>query len=62
MFYVLNFYTHEFRSCDTVDKVVDALSYLQKAGCRSEHIEIVNGFIDDSRFSVDEFLELKDSL
>ena len=46
MFYVLNFYTHEFRSCDTVDKVVDALSYLQKAGCRSEHIEIINGFID----------------
>ena len=62
MFYVLNFCTHEFRSCDTVDKVVNMFSALQEAGYKSGDIEIVNGFIDDSRFSVDEFLELKDSL
>lgn len=55
MFYLLDFRTHEFCSCDTVDKVVNAFSALQEAGCKSGDIEIVNRFIDDSRFSVDEF-------
>ena len=36
MFYVLNFCTHEFRSCDTVDKVVNTLSTLQEAAAKAK--------------------------
>ena len=56
MFYILNFANHQFVSCNTIAQVVVTVSGILGTGIEKDDIEIINGFADDSRLSVDEFL------
>ena len=56
MFYVLNFANHQFVSCDTISKTVATIGGFLWAGINKDDIEIINGFADDSRLSVEELL------
>ena len=55
MFYVLNFANHQFVSCNTIAQVVVTIAGILGTGLDKDDIEIINGFSDDSRLSVDEF-------
>lgn len=57
MFYILNFKDHSFKSCDNCDAVKSVIMEMLANGTVSgpDDIEIVNGFIDYCRFSVEEF-------
>lgn len=57
MFYVLNFRTHTFTSCDTLEKVKDTVRglFIGEDAVDESEVEIINACIDYSRFSVEEF-------
>lgn len=55
MFYILNFVNHQFEYRHTIPEVVVAIGNILQTGIAKDDIEIINGFADDSRLSVDEF-------
>ena len=55
MFYLLNFRTHTFISCDGTDAVDASVESLLKTGCKRIDFEVVNAYGDLSRFTLDEF-------
>lgn len=55
MFYVMRFDTHTFKSCNTDNDAIAALKELEAEGVPASEIEVINGFIDEARMSVDEF-------
>ena len=57
MFYILNFETHDFISCDNANIAESHIRKLLSAGCNVDSLEIINGFADEIRFSVDQFRE-----
>ena len=38
MFYVLDFHSHRFTTCETVEKVNEKLKQLQDSGCRGRNL------------------------
>lgn len=56
MFYVLNFADHSFQTCAGTVEAVVAIQVLLQTGIDMSNLEIVNGFIDESRMSVPEFI------
>lgn len=55
MYYILNFDNHAFISCSDAAAVEARLRTLIASGCDSKSLEIVNGFGDQSRQTVEEF-------
>ncbi len=62
MFYILNFSTHHFSSCKNMGQALVFISCMLSAGFEKDDIEIINGCIDGSRMTVDEFLTMKEEL
>lgn len=57
MYYVLNFKTHSFTSCDTAGDVLKAIEHeVEQVDTDICMIEVVNCFPDDSRVSATEFM------
>ena len=56
MFYILNFANHSFISCDTANEVKDWLQGHIGIDTNAECVEIINGFVDDTRLTVGDFL------
>jgi len=56
MFYVLDFRSHQFRTCHTIQDVLLQIKYLLLSGVYEDEIEIVSCFHDEIRFTVDEFI------
>ena len=58
MYYVLNFVSHTFQTCNTDVEVYEAIKRLvAEAKCALDDIEVVNCFGDDTRFSAKDFVE-----
>lgn len=55
MYYVLNFDTHEFISCDNASVAEASIRSLLASGTAEDSLEVVNGFADESRLAVNEF-------
>lgn len=62
MFYVLNFQTHAFISCNTLAQTAQKIRDLQNSGVHKDHLLIVNAFEEDTQLSVDEYWALEKSL
>ena len=58
MFYVLNFSTHQFTSCDDLMAVDNFIRRALAEGCSKASLEILNGFMDEVRLDVDQFRTL----
>lgn len=58
MFYILNFKNHQFISCNNASVVEANIRNFLAAGCSKDSLEIVNGFADEGRLSVDAFRTL----
>lgn len=58
MFYLLNFENHQFITCDNAARAEAEIQTLLAAGCSKDTLEVVNGFGDDSRLTVDAFRAL----
>ena len=62
MFYLLNFENHKFISCDDALIVEDKIRELISGGCNKDSLEVVSGFDENARYSVDEFRSYLDEL
>ena len=58
MFYVLNFNNHRFASCDNAVSAENNIRELLSSGVSADALEIINGFEDEERLSVEEFRTL----
>ena len=57
MYYVLNFKTHSFTSCNTAEDVLKAIEHdVEQTDTDICEIEVVNCYPDDSRVSATEFM------
>ena len=62
MFYILNFDTHEFISCDNANAVEAKLRDAMEQGSSEDSFEIINGFAEECRFDVSGFRSYCESL
>ena len=47
MFYVLDFHSHRFTTCETVEEVNEKLKQLQDSGVAEDEISVINRLVDD---------------
>lgn len=58
MIYVLNFNDHSFVSVDYPESAIDYVrSLLRRPGVEEDSIEIINAFVDDIRYTFQEFVD-----
>ena len=54
MFYVLDFHSHRFTTCETVEEVNEKLKQLQDSGVAEDEISVINRLVDDCEMSINE--------
>ena len=57
MFYVLNFTSHTFQTCNCEAEVKLAIETHINCGVQPDCIEVVSAFGDDIRYSAEQFLK-----
>ena len=55
MFYVLDFHSHRFTTCETVEKVNEKLKQLQDSGVAEDEISVINRLVDDCEMSINAY-------
>ena len=52
MFYVLDFHSHRFTTCEPVEEVNEKLKQLQDSGVAEDEISVINRLVDDCEMSI----------
>ena len=55
MFYVLDFHSHRFTTCETVEEVNEKLKQLQDSGVAEDEISVINRLVDDCEMSINAY-------
>lgn len=61
MFYVLDFHSHRFTTCETVEEVNEKLKQLQDSGVAEDEISVINRLVDDCEMSINAYEALQDT-
>lgn len=58
MFYVLDFHSHRFTTCETVEEVNEKLKQLQDSDVAEDEISVINRLVDDCEMSINAYREM----